>query len=128
MKSQDRKILFLVICLKTLQNCFFFRGPVTSILTFSNVLVTRQTIPTLLVILSFMNFFVAQASISLFFIVEKLNISAIHKGLLHPNVFQWIFLWYLSTSFIERNSNLTTRRTSRTTSRWSLTRNIEIEI
>ena len=128
MKSQDRKNIVFGNLSENVTKLFFFWGPVTSILTFSNVLVTRQTIPTLLVILSFMNFFVAQASISLFLIVEKLNIFAIHKGLLHPNVFQWIFLWYLSTSFIERNSNLTTRRTSRTTSRWSLTRNIEIEI
>ena len=46
----------------------------------------------------------------------------------HPNFYSEssFFLQVLRVS--ERNSNLTTRRTWRTTSRWSLTMNIEIEI
>ena len=40
-----------------------------------------------------------------------------------------MFLWYLSANFIRKKfKNLTTRRILRTTSRWSTTRNIEIEI
>ena len=43
----------------------------------------RQTISTLPVILSFMNFFVAQTSRTCFFFnVEKLNISAIYKSII----------------------------------------------
>ena len=34
-------------------------------------------------------------------IVEKFNISAIYKSIIL--IFQWIFLWYLSTSFIRKN-------------------------
>ena len=49
-------------------------------------------------------------------IVEKLNITTIYKSIIL--FFQWIFLWYLSTSFVKKKSNPTIRRTSRTTSRW----------
>ena len=35
----------------------------------------------------------------------------------HPYFFYWIFLWYLSTSFVKKNFNSTTRKTSRTSSR-----------
>ena len=42
----------------------------------------------------------------------KLNISAIYKSIIHH---LWIFLRYWSTSFKRKNSNPTTRRTSKTT-------------
>ena len=41
--------------------------------------------------------------------------------------FQWIFLWYLSTCFVS-NFNPTTRRTSRTSSRWKSTKSEKINI
>ena len=45
----------------------------------------------------------------------------------HPNFMHWYFGIYLQGLYI-RNSIPTTRRTLRITSRWSLTRNVEIEI
>ena len=75
---------------------------------------------------------------------KKLNISAIYKAIIkcslnvpmlfiykenlnHPNLFsESSFVIYLQI-LSERNSNLTTRRISRTTSRSSSTRSIEFE-
>ena len=52
--------------------------------------------------------------------VAKLDISAIYEAIV---VFlHWMLLWYLSTSFVKRNFNPTTRRTSRTSYSWSLTK------
>ena len=110
------------------ENLCFFGSCDFNFIFFAIFLKMRQTILTLPVILSFMNFFVAQTSVNNFFssIVEKFNISAIYKSIILT--FQWIFLWYLSTSFVRKKSNSTTRRSSRTTSRWISTKNVEIRI
>ena len=95
--------------LKPLKNCAFLGLWLLTFLNFFPKM--RQTISTLLVILSFMKFFVAQISITRFFSncwkAKKLR----HIWINHPNFF-------IESSFSihlqERNSNATTRKTSRT--------------
>ena len=55
----------------------------------------------------FRHFSIAQTTINpycfVFPKVEKLNISAVYKSIII--IYQWIFLWYLYTSFVKRKFN-----------------------
>ena len=117
MKSQERKTSFLV---NWAENCAFIGSCDFNF----NFFVSVSTLP---VILSFLKFFVAQTSLTNFFFnfwkVKYLR----HLKINHPYFFsESSFGIYLQISS-ERNSNLTTRRILRTTSRCSSTRNIEIK-
>ena len=117
MKSQERKTSFLV---NWAENCAFIGSCDFNF----NFFVSVSTLP---VILSFLKFFVAQTSLTNFFFnfwkVKYLR----HLKINHPYIFsESSFGIYLQISS-ERNSNLTTRRILRTTSRCSSTRNIEIK-
>ena len=71
--------------------------------------------------------FVAQTSIIIFQVLKSW-ISAIYDRINHSIFFLWIFLRYLSTSFISKKFKSTIRRFSWPTSKWSSTRKIEIEM
>ena len=108
MKSQEQKTLYLVIFSKNFPQIYFFGSCYFNFNFFAVFSKMRHTISTLPVISSFMKIFVAQISRTRFFFnCWKLNIFAIFKSIIL--IFQWIFLWYLSTSFVKKKSNPTIR-------------------